>query len=101
MDLALLAAVASSYFDVCVAEDTVLIGEVGLGGEVRAVSQIERRVMEAIRLGFKRCVMPAHNLKSFREKGNTEVEWNGMTLVGCADAAQAIRAALPGLVKKD
>ena len=100
MDLALLAAVASSYFDVCVADDTVLIGEVGLGGEVRAVSQIERRVMEAIRLGFKRCVMPAHNLKSFREKGRSEVEWNGMTLVGCADAAQAIRAALPSLVDK-
>ena len=82
------------------ADDTVLIGEVGLGGEVRAVSQIERRVMEAIRLGFKRCVMPAHNLKSFREKGKSEVEWNGMTLVGCADAAQAIRAALPNLVDK-
>ena len=100
MDLALLAAVASSYFDVCVAEDTVIMGEVGLGGEVRAVSQVERRVMEAIRLGFKRCIMPAHNLKSFREKGKSEVIWNGMTLVGCADAAQAIREALPDLKSK-
>ena len=99
MDLALLAAVVSSYFDICVAEDTVLMGEVGLGGEVRAVSQVERRVMEAQRLGFKRCIMPAHNLKSFREKGKSEVEWHGITLVGCADAAQAIRAALPNLPK--
>lgn len=100
MDLACLAAVASSFFDICVAEDTVLMGEVGLGGEVRAVSQVERRVMEARRLGFKRCILPAHNLKSFREKGKSELEWQGLQLVGCADAAQAIRAALPNLADR-
>jgi DNA repair protein RadA/Sms len=92
LDLACLAAVASSFYDRPVSEQCVVMGEVGLGGEVRAVSQVERRVMEAKRLGFSECVLPAHNLKTFREKGTAELTWQGMHLVGCEDVAAALRA---------
>jgi len=91
LDLACVAAIASSFYDRPVADDTVVIGEVGLGGEVRAVSQIERRVMEAKRLGFARCILPAHNLKTFREKGRSQIMWQGVTLIGCEDVAAALQ----------
>ncbi|MCX7847964.1 MAG: DNA repair protein RadA [bacterium] len=97
LDLACAAAVASSFYDRAVAGDTVLVGEIGLGGEVRAVSQIERRVMEARRLGFKRCIVPAHNLKAFREKGKAEVMWQGVRLVGCEDVQRALQVAIGDL----
>jgi len=51
-------AIASSYRDVEVDPDLAVVGEVGLSGELRTVSQLERRVSEAARLGFKRCLVP-------------------------------------------
>jgi DNA repair protein RadA/Sms len=57
-DLAVIAAVASSLRNRPVASDVVVIGEVGLAGEVRAVAQAALRVREAAQLGFRRCVMP-------------------------------------------
>ncbi len=94
LDLACVAAIASSFYDKPVADDTIVLGEVGLGGEVRAVSQIERRVMEAKRLGFKKCILPAHNLKTFREKGKSRIKWEGVELVGCKDVTEAMKEAL-------
>ena len=94
LDLACVAAIASSFYDKPVADDTIVLGEVGLGGEVRAVSQIERRVMEAKRLGFKKCILPAHNLKTFREKGKSRLNWEGVELVGCKDVTEAMKEAL-------
>ncbi len=58
VDLAVAAALASTLKDRPVAADVVLVGEVGLSGEVRSVSQIERRVAEAARLGFRRVIIP-------------------------------------------
>jgi len=58
VDLGVVAAVASSFLDKPVDARTVLVGEIGLAGEVRAVSQVETRVREAIKLGFARCVVP-------------------------------------------
>ncbi len=58
-DLAVLCAVASSYRNRPVDAGTVIFGEVGLTGEVRSVSQTEKRIMEAARLGFQRCIIPA------------------------------------------
>lgn len=52
-DLGIVAAIASSFRNVPVDINTVLIGEVGLTGEVRAVNQADKRVMEAMRIGFK------------------------------------------------
>ncbi len=62
-DLGVALAIASSYRDVEVAPGLVAVGEVGLSGELRAVSQLERRVGEAARLGFKRCLVPGTGCK--------------------------------------
>ena len=57
-DLPVVLAVASSYRDQAIPDDLVAIGEVGLTGEIRAVSHMEQRLAEIARLGFKRCIIP-------------------------------------------
>ena len=61
-DLGILAALASSHLNKTVPQRTVVFGEVGLAGEIRAVSRPELRVQEAARLGFERCILPAGNI---------------------------------------
>ncbi len=73
VDLASAISVISSYKDVPVDSGTLVIGEVGLAGEVRSVSQIERRVQEAAKLGFKRAVVPHANFKGSKSKLDIEV----------------------------
>jgi DNA repair protein RadA/Sms len=58
VDLAVCAAVVSSARDVAIDHGTAVVGEVGLGGEVRSVGQVEKRVIEAEKLGFKRILVP-------------------------------------------
>ena len=62
-DLAIVLAVASSFRDRPIGDDLAAVGEVGLTGEIRSVPAAEQRLQEIARLGFKRCVIPAH-LKS-------------------------------------
>ncbi len=62
-DLGMALAIASSYQDMVVDPGLVAVGEVGLSGELRAVSQLERRVSEAARLGFKCCLVPKAGAK--------------------------------------
>lgn len=62
-DLGIAVALASSYHNSAVAEDTVILGEVGLTGEVRGVSFMEQRVKEVVRLGFRRVMVPVSSLK--------------------------------------
>ncbi len=57
-DLAVATAIASSIWDMALPADLALIGEVGLSGELRAVSQLGARLREAAKLGFKRCIVP-------------------------------------------
>ena len=64
VDLGIVMALASSYKDKPIAEDTIMFGEVGLSGEVRAVTMPEQRVAEAKKLGFKTCVIPEVSIKS-------------------------------------
>ena len=59
-DLATALAVASSYLDRPLGSDLTAIGEVGLAGEIRCVSNLNQRLSEIARLGFQRCVIPAH-----------------------------------------
>jgi DNA repair protein RadA/Sms len=66
IDLGEICVIASSLKNQPIDSATVLIGEVGLSGEVRAVSQLERRLQEAQKLGFTRCIVPHHNLKGRR-----------------------------------
>ncbi len=63
-DLAIMAALASSHMNKCISARTVVFGEAGLAGEIRAVSRPELRVQEAARLGFERCLLPAGNCKN-------------------------------------
>lgn len=58
LDLGIVMAIISSYRDIAIDEKTIVFGEVGLSGEVRAVNMAERRVAEALKLGFARCIMP-------------------------------------------
>lgn len=85
VDLGAIAALASSHLNKIIDPQTVLFGEVGLTGEVRAVSQPELRVKEAARLGFNRCVLPQNSLK------NLDVP-NGMQLIGVRHASEALDA---------
>lgn len=68
IDLAVVAAVMSSNFDVAVSRKTVFVGEVGLSGEIRTVTRIEQRVAESEKLGFDTVVIPKANLKGLKEK---------------------------------
>ena len=86
-DLAAVVALASSYLDKPVPGDLAAIGEVGLTGELRSVSQLAQRVAEVRRLGFKRCVVPDHpGLESFPD----------LRLLPVRNIGEAIRAALRG-----
>ncbi len=64
IDLSVIAAILSSNVDTPIEGDTCLCGEVGLSGEIRPVSRIEQRIAEAQKLGFKRILIPAANLKA-------------------------------------
>jgi len=66
-DLAVAAAIGSSFRNRPVAADIAMVGEVGLSGELRAVSHLETRLKEAAKLGFKRCVLPASSVKSLKD----------------------------------
>ncbi|MBT3183647.1 MAG: DNA repair protein RadA [Nitrospina sp.] len=71
LDLAVAAAIAGSFRDKAIDPLMVLIGEVGLTGEVRTVMQLDARIIEAKRLGFKRCIIPhsAKKVKNLPDKG--------------------------------
>jgi DNA repair protein RadA/Sms len=74
VDLGVIIAIISSFKDIPANPNTVIIGEVGLGGEVRGVNQIEKRIKEAEKLGFKRVIIPENNLKNLSEKFKLEVK---------------------------
>jgi DNA repair protein RadA/Sms len=90
-DLGVAVAVAASFRDRVVDPLTVLIGEVGLGGQVRSVSQMELRLKEAAKLGFKRAIIP---------KGQSFPEI-GLEIIPVARVADAIVAALPGQSRRE
>lgn len=71
IDLALVAVLISSYRNRAIDNETIIFGEVGLTGEVRAIQMAEQRVAEAERLGFKRCILPKVNKKSIDENNLT------------------------------
>jgi DNA repair protein RadA/Sms len=67
IDLGILLAAASSMRNLLVDPDTIVIGEVGLGGEVRSVPRAESRLKEAIHMGFSRCIIPKRDAKGISE----------------------------------
>ena len=62
MDMAIVAAVASSFLDKAISDNTVVLGEIGLTGEVRAIGQADTRIAESQKMGFRRCLLPNSNL---------------------------------------
>ena len=86
-DLGMALAIASSHRDAKVAQGLVAMGEVGLSGELRAVPQMERRIAEASRLGFKRCLIPE---ASARLSSITK----GIELLTAGTVAEALRLGL-------
>lgn len=86
-DLAVILAVASSFRDLPLGKDLAAVGEVGLSGEVRSVSDLNQRLSEIARLGFKRCVIPAH------VKDDVRIP-KGLNVVSVKDIREAINATL-------
>ncbi|MCI9594155.1 MAG: DNA repair protein RadA [Lachnospiraceae bacterium] len=87
MDLAIILALISSYKDRPVDPSTVIFGEVGLAGEVRAVSMADHRVYEAKKLGFTTCVLPRLCMERLKPV-------KGIRLIGVANVREAIAAVL-------
>ncbi|MBQ2971899.1 MAG: DNA repair protein RadA [Ruminococcus sp.] len=73
VDIAVAMALVSSLKDVVIPDDAIAIGEIGLAGEIRAVNHITQRVSEAVRLGFKRILIPHHNLKDIKNIKDAEI----------------------------
>ena len=86
-DLAVALSLISSLKNKIIDEDILAFGEIGLGGEVRGVSFAEDRIIEAARLGFKRCIMPFQNLKSL----NNDIK-NNIELIGVKSIREAFNA---------
>ncbi|MDR3121024.1 MAG: DNA repair protein RadA [Clostridiales bacterium] len=80
-DLGIIAAVASSFRDKAFDPDTAMIGEVGLTGEIRSVDQIEKRLNEARRLGFLRCIVPEGNVSGGGRLRSRALETGGLELI--------------------
>lgn len=72
-DLAVITAVASNYSNFVIDEKTLILGEVGLAGEVRAVSYCDRRIAEAKKLGFDKCIIPKANAVSLKAYSDMEI----------------------------
>ncbi len=87
VDLAIAVSLASSFRDAPTKPDDVVFGEIGLTGEVRAVSRAEQRVKEAAKLGFKRVIMPEKSLKGWKHPKDIQ-------LIGVNTIAEALKAAL-------
>jgi DNA repair protein RadA/Sms len=83
VDLAVCCSIVSSLLDRVVDNNSVLVGEVGLGGEVRSVGHIEKRIQEAERLGFSRIIIPKTNLKGLNPR-------NSIKLVAVDNLVEAI-----------
>jgi len=83
-DLGVVASIASNFRDKAIDPELVVFGEVGLGGEVRGVSQAEVRVKEAVRLGFKRCLLPKQNREKIKGV-------KGMELIGISSVQEVMK----------
>ena len=73
VDLGVILACSSSYKNVSIPKEVVAIGEVGLTGEVRAVNMIEKRIKEAEKLGFKKCIIPESNKKLLKDEYKLDI----------------------------
>ena len=87
IDLGIVLSVISSFKNIPISKEVVVIGEVGLTGEIRNVNMIESRIKEAQKMGFKKCIIPYNNKQKLNEKYSIEV-------VGVKNINEAIKEAL-------
>ncbi len=73
VDLAVAMALVSSLKDMPIADDAIAFGEIGLAGEIRSVNHAQQRVNEAVRLGFKKIIVPAHNAKDITAPDDAQI----------------------------
>ncbi|MBF0102004.1 MAG: DNA repair protein RadA [Desulfobacterales bacterium] len=85
VDMCIIAAIASSFLDKSVISNTVIMGEVGLTGEVRAISHIESRVNEIKKMGFTQCIMPKTNMKQIGNPSDIEI-------IGISDVSECMKS---------
>ena len=85
VDMGIVSAVASSFLDRPIQEGSVVLGEVGLTGEVRAIGQVETRVTEMKKMGFNRCLLPESNLKRMTDA-------KGIELIGIKTIEDAVES---------
>lgn len=81
IDLGVLMAISSSFCNKPIDPETVVIGEVGLGGEVRGVPRVETRIREAIHMGFSRCIVPKRNTKGLPPSLTEKIAITGISFV--------------------
>jgi DNA repair protein RadA/Sms len=93
-DLAVALAVSSAFREQVVLEDTLVLGDIGLAGEIRSISQVALRINEAQKLGFKHCLLPLNNYK------NLDYKTNKIELVPVATLKQALDIATGKAVNK-
>lgn len=86
-DLATMLAIASSFRDLPLGRDLAAVGEVGLSGEIRSVNSLNMRLSEIARLGFKRCVIPAHIKDDIKKP-------DGLEIISVKNIREAIKATL-------
>ena len=85
IDLGIIAATVSSFKNIPINTDTVIVGEVGLTGEIRSVNLIDKRLKEAEKLGFKKCIIPESNKKLLKENYKLDI-------IGVKNIVEAMKA---------
>ncbi len=85
VDMGIVAAIASSFLDKPIPDGTLLLGEVGLAGEIRGIGHVETRITEAKKMGFTRCLLPESNRKRL-----TGID--GITIVGIENISEGIES---------
>ena len=84
IDLGIITTVASAYKNISIPQTTVVMGEVGLTGEVRRINLIEKRLKEAEKLGFKTCIIPENNKKGLKDEYKLDI-------IGVKNIGEALR----------
>lgn len=96
IDLGIILSVCSSYKNKSVPDDIIVVGEVGLTGEVRRVSMIDKLLKEAEKLGFKKCIIPENNKKLLKEKFKLDI----IGVKNIKDAMKEVRSIIEIIIDK-
>ena len=90
-DLTVALTLISSLKDAVIRDDVIAFGEIGLAGEVRGVTACEQRIKEAMRLGFKECIIPIHNARTISAQLKSEIKITGVRTIAKAFEAARVQ----------